>query len=143
MRIKKLLSFISIVLVITILSGSLQLGAFAAEDSKDAVKAAYSENDRISGDPDIGYDELSVTPPSRNRSSLRLAATVWDGTSVYSNGVIFISNFYQLSQIGTGSEVSDTDTNSLTVSLGDPIHLSGSGTVEDPYVNRTYSNDAV
>ena len=143
MRIKKLLSFISIVLVITILSGSLQLGAFAAEDSKAAVKAAYSENDRISGDPDIGYDELSVTPPSRNRSSLRLAATVWDGTSVYSNGVIFISNFYQLSQIGTGSEVRDTDTNSLTFSLGDPIHLSGSGTVEDPYVNLTYSNDAV
>lgn len=84
----------------------------------------------------------SGTGGAVRKSPVRTRSAVWDGTSVYFNGVIYINKYEQLALIGTDTIVTDADFSS-TVGSGNQIILSGEGTEEDPYVYLRYSNDAV
>lgn len=139
---KSFFTFVSILLVIALLSSSV-FSVVAAVENSDTSEQNIYENHTESDDTEV--DDESETIPSKARQKAPIAsvgAGAWDGTTVYSDGVIYIANYNQLSSIGTNTEVKDTDTNSSTFGQGNVIHVSGSGTQEDPYVNLTYSSDA-
>lgn len=145
MNMKRLLTLVSILLVIMLVANTVSPCAASAAADENSELPEYTAFEEYT-EPEYEYsdiDEDMIEPPIRKKESVELAATgAWDGTTVYGDGVIYIANYNQLSQIGSNTEVKDTDTNSSTFGQGNPIHLSGSGTEEDPYVNLTYSNDA-
>ena len=144
------LRMLSLLLVFLLLSAVMPLQTFAesvdvadtsaGSNTFDGSELTYTE-EQTPEDEDCG--ELFLRGKDLDLASV--AAGVWDGASVYDadDGVIYIANYNQLSQIGTGSQVKSTDTNASTFGHGDPVVLSGSGTAEDPYVYLTYSDDAV
>lgn len=139
---KSIYKIISVLLAVILLTSVLPLQTFAQSIS-DVSETKEAETSHETSDPteiedEDQQDKAPVSPKKRDNDIAAVGA--WDGSSVYSDGIIYINSYDQLALIGTDTVVTDTDLTS--VGTGSQIALSGSGTEEDPYTYLTYSKDA-